>query len=286
MSRKILSVGGRSISSRTWPEGTSPALGVDVGGTSVKVGIVDVARGSVLRAARVPTPQPARIDDVVGAVAEAIAAVAADWAGDPLDTLPLGIGLSGDVRDGRHTSGVNLHPSWVGAPARDLLEARLGRGVTILNDADAAGLAEARYGAAAGILGVVVVLTFGTGIGSAILHDGRLAPNSGLGQFPFHGEDVEQLLSAVARERRGIGWREWAGELSEFLGLVDRMLRPDLLIVGGGVSEAWPEYEALLRSPCPVRRATLGSAAGVVGAAAAAAFPDGFPLPTASSQGG
>jgi polyphosphate glucokinase len=210
------------------------------------------------------------MDAVVEVVAKALDAVAAEGSGGPLAALPLGIGLSGDVRDGRHTSGVNLHPSWVGAPARDLLEARLGRSVTILNDADAAGLAEARYGAAAGISGVVVVLTFGTGIGSAILHDGRLVPNSGLGELPFHGEGAEHLLSAIARERRGISWREWASELSEFLGLVDGILRPDLVIVGGGASEAWPEFEAFLRTPYPVVRATLGNSAGVVGAAAAA----------------
>ena len=267
-------------------EGSVPrAIGVDLGGTTVKAGVVDLLRGVVLDVVRVPTPVPQRIDDVIETVAAAMGQLGDRQVGAGFDGLPLGLGLSGDVRDGRHTTGVNYDPSWVGAPALDLLEARLGRQAWILNDADAAGIGEARYGAAAGVRGVVLVLTFGTFIGSAILLDGRLLRNSGLGQFPFRGQDVEVTLSAVARERRGISWEQWAREVNEFLGLVDGMLRPELIVVGGGGSEGWPLYGHLLEASCPVARAGLGSLSGVVGAAAAAAFAGDLGLPLRPSSG-
>jgi polyphosphate glucokinase len=251
------------------------ALGVDVGGTMVKAGVVDLTAGTVVgKGQRLATPQPPTIDAVIGTVAEAVARLGARAFDDP-GGLPLGIGLSGDVRDGTHTTGVNLDPSWVGAPARSLLEEALRRAVRIINDADAAGIAEMRYGAGRGINGVVVMLTFGTGIGSAVFVDGHLLPNSGFGQFPFHGTDVELLLSAVARERRGLSWIEWASELNEFLRILDGMLRPDQVIVGGGASEAWQEYAHLVGTAPRVVRAQLGNAAGIVGAAAYGS--DGFP---------
>src|SRR4051794_27729523 len=154
------------------------AIGIDVGGTSIKGARVDLDTGGTLGPiARLATPDPADIDGCVAVVARVAAAVQAGPGDDP--ALPIGVALSGDVRDGRHTTGVNLHGSWVGAPARDLLEAAIGRSVVIVNDADAAGVGEATWGAAAGIAGVVLVLTFGTGIGSAVLLDGRVLPNSG-----------------------------------------------------------------------------------------------------------
>lgn len=251
----------------------------------MKAGVVDLIKGDVLEVIRAPTPVPPRIDDVIETVAAALDLLGGRHVGEGFGDLPLGLGLPGDVRDGRHTSGVNIDPSWVGAPALDLVEARLGRPAWILNDADAAGIGEVRYGAAVGVRGVVLVLTFGTFIGSAILLDGRLLPNSGLGQFPFRGEDVEVNLSAVARERRGISWEQWAGEVNEFLGLVDGMLRPELIVMGGGGSEAWQVYADLLHTSCPVARAGLGSASGIVGAAAAAAFAEELGLPSRSPAG-
>ncbi len=213
---------------------------------------------------RLRTPDPARIDDVVRVVAN-VARRLTTGAGE--ESLPMGVALSGDVRDGRHTTGVNLHDSWVGAPARDLLETALGRGVVILNDADAAAVGEVTHGAAVGVRGVVVVLTFGTGIGSGILLDGRLLPNSGFGQLPFQGLPVEQLLSAVARERRGLSWADWAADVSTYVEAIDLLLRPDLFVVGGGVVNAWAEFRDLLRAPCPLVPAALGDRAGILGAA-------------------
>jgi len=245
------------------------AVGVDVGGTVVKAGEVDLSSGALVGSAqRLATPHPAQVDAVVGTVSDALGLLQEAHADLDFGKLAVGVGLSGDVRDGDHTSGVNLDPSWIGAPARRLLEARLQRSVRIINDADAAGIGEIRYGAGRGVSGVIVLLTFGTGIGSAVFHDGRLLPNSGFGQFPFRGADVEVRLSAAARERRRLTWRDWASELNDFLTHVDGMLRPDLLIVGGGASEAWPEYSHYLRPSLRVVRAALGNAAGMVGAAA------------------
>lgn len=246
------------------------AVGIDVGGTSVKGCAVDPSSGRLLATTvRLATPDPARIGDVIEVVARVVNAVVGD---DPiLRIAPLGVALSGDVRDGVHTSGINLHDSWVGAPAHALLERHLERPVTILNDADAAGIAEARFGAARGTSGVVVMLTFGTGIGSAIMVDGRHLPNTGLGQIPFRGQPAERTLSAVARERRGVSWQRWAAEASSYLALVDELLRPDLMILGGGLLGSAPSFWDLLDVACEIRPAQLRNEAGIVGAAVVAA---------------
>jgi polyphosphate glucokinase len=273
MSRIILMLGVQSQVVAGVPTSQSLlAVGVDVGGTAVKAGKVDLSSGTLVGSPqRLATPRPALVGDVLDTASDAVRLLEQAHGDREFVNLAIGVGLSGDVRDGEHTSGVNLDPSWVGAPARRLLEARLGRSVRIVNDADAAGIGEIRYGAGRGVRGVVVLLTFGTGVGSAIFHDGRLLPNSGFGQFPFHGGDVELSLSAAARERRRISWQQWARELNDFLACVDGMLRPDLIILGGGASEAWPEYAHNLRPSPPVVRAALGNLAGVVGAAAFAA---------------
>lgn len=245
------------------------AVGVDVGGTSVKGGAVDLTLGRLAGPLiRHETPAGAHVDDVVPVIARVVEGVTA---AAPPGVGPVGVALSGDVRDGRHTSGVNLHDSWIGAPARDLIEAATGGPVAILNDADAAALGEARYGAAADVRGVVLLLTFGTGIGSGILTSGHLVPNTGMGQLPFRGVPVERLLSAVARERRGETWAAWARDVSEYLSVLDLLLRPDRIVIGGGIVNAWDRFGDALRVPCEVVPATLGETAGIVGAAVYAA---------------
>jgi polyphosphate glucokinase len=244
------------------------AIGVDVGGTSVKGGVMSLANGEAVGSiVRLATPQPPSVHAVVSVVAS-IAATLAGQAGQPL--LPIGVALSGDVRDGRHTTGVNLDDTWVDAPARDLLETAIGRDVVILNDADAAAVGEVTFGAARDVPAVVVVLTFGTGIGSALILNGQVLPNSGLGQLPYRGVPAELLLSAVNRERRGQSWRGWAADVSEYLATLDLLLRPDLFVLGGGVVNAYAEFRDLLRSPCPLVPAALGDRAGILGAALAA----------------
>lgn len=245
------------------------AIGIDVGGTGIKGALVSLRTGALLGPiVRLTTPDPAHVEPCVSAIAEVARTLQAQ-AGP--QALPMGVALSGDVRDGRHTSGVNLHDSWVGAPALDLLQAAAGRQMAILNDADAAGLGEATWGAAAGVPGVVVVLTFGTGIGSAILLDGRMLPNSGFGQLPFHGRPAELLLSAVSRERRGISWARWAADVSAFLALVDELLHPERIVMGGGVIAARDRFWHLLQPTCALVPAGLGPEAGIIGAARFAA---------------
>ncbi len=246
---------------------TTWAMGIDVGGTSVKGALLDSAQRPLVPIVRLATPSPARVGEVVSVIAEVAARLMTSTEGP----LPIGVALSGDVRDGQHTTGVNLHPSWVGAPARSLIEAALGRPVAICNDADAAAVGEATRGAAAGVSGVVVVLTFGTGIGSGILLDGRLLPNSGLGQLSFRGRPAERSISAVARERRGQTWAAWAAEATRYLEAVDLLLRPDLIVLGGGIVNAFDAFRDQLTPPCPLVPAALGDLAGIVGAALVAA---------------
>lgn len=272
---------------RAHPEPTRTrdlGLGVDVGGTGVKGGLVDLTSGAMVgEVVRLATPEPAVIDDVVPVIAQVIRALQASLpaAASGPRAVPLGVALSGDVRDGLHTSGVNLHDSWVDAPARHMLEQAVGRDLRILNDADAAALGEQRFGAAAGVGGLVMVLTFGTGIGSGILVDGRLVPNSGFGQLPFRNVRAELLISAVQRERRGLSWSAWASEVSDYLAVVDELLRPDLLVIGGGIVAARETFWDELRFPCPTVPAVLGNTAGIVGAAwfaGAAARADAAPM--------
>lgn len=256
------------ISSHTGGPHGGVALGVDVGGTSVKGALVDPGTGRLVHpVVRLPTPAGAHVDAVVPVIAR----VAERALAMAPAVSAIGVALSGDVHDGQHTVGVNLHESWVGAPARDRIEAAIDRSVVILNDADAAAVGEARFGAAEGVPGVIVLLTFGTGIGSGLLCDGRLVPNTGFGQLPFRGQPVERVLSAVERERQGRPWSAWAADVSEYLTIVELLLRPDRMIIGGGIVNAWDRFADALDVPCEVVPAQLGDAAGIVGAASYAA---------------
>lgn len=242
------------------------AIGIDVGGTSVKGALVGTESGRLLAHRRRRTPAPPTVSSVVELIGELVEELATD-----APAAPVGVGLSSDVLDGRHTSGVSLDPSWIGAPALDLIEARLGRSCVVANDADVAALAEARLGAARDIPGVVVMLTFGTGIGSGIIADGRLVPNSGLGQLRLGGRPAELTLSAVARERSGMTWAAWAAAVSAFLAEIDELLRPRRFVIGGGVVGSWEHVAPLLDVAVPVVPAAFGPEAGVVGAAVLAA---------------
>jgi len=175
------------------------------------------------------------------------------------------------VKYGRLKTAANIDPSWIDAPAEELISARLGRPVLILNDADAAGLAELTYGAGVGSEGTVLLLTIGTGIGSALFVDGRLVPNTEFGHLEFHCRGAETLLSGAARERRGLGWKAWARQFSEFLAALELYVSPDLIILGGGVSKVMGKYEKHLRCRAPIVPARLLNTAGIVGAAMAGA---------------
>jgi polyphosphate glucokinase len=241
------------------------ALGVDVGGSSIKYAPVNVGIGKVLtELSSVPTPAQAEaMLNSISALANAL-----------LPHGPLGIALPSVILGGVVHTAANLDPALLGTNVEAGLRKRLGRPVALLNDADAAGLAELRWGAARGVRGTVMVLTFGTGIGSALFTDGRLVPNTELGHMEVDGFEGEQRASARARAAEGLDWPQWAERVNRYLDAINRLFWPELIVIGGGISENFPQYSPLLRSRAPLRAATLGASAGVVGAAMAVAGRD------------
>jgi polyphosphate glucokinase len=241
------------------------ALGVDVGGSSIKYAPVNIGAGKVLtELGSVPTPTQAE------AMLKSIAALANALLPDG----PVGIALPSVVHAGVVHTAANLDPALLGMDVEAALRKRLGRPVTLLNDADAAGLAELRWGAARGVRGTVMVLTFGTGIGSALFTDGRLVPNTELGHMEVDGFEAEQRASARARSEEGLDFPQWAERVNRYLDAINRLFWPEVIVIGGGISENYPQFAPLLRSRAPLRAATLGASAGVVGAAMAATGRD------------
>lgn len=235
-------------------------IGVDIGGSGIKAGIVNPRRGELIgERVRVETPQPAVPEAVVTATAELVASLGPD-AG------PVGIGLPGAIVGGQVMTAANIDPQWLGVHAAEAFSEAIGRSCVVLNDADAAGLAEMRFGEGRGVMGVVLVLTLGTGIGSALFVDGQLVPNTEFGHIEIRGKDGERRASAGARERKGLSFAHWAPILNEYLDRVDRLVWPDLIILGGGVSRKADKFIPLLDVRPPVVAAALRNQAGVIGA--------------------
>jgi len=242
----------------------SGAFGIDVGGSSIKYGTVDTGSGRLLTAlGSIPTPSPADAPALVTAIAELSRTSGPD--------MPVGVALPSVVRSGIAWTAANLHPSLIGVDIQGLLRAAIGQPVTCLNDADAAGLAEMRWGAARGARGTVMVLTFGTGIGSALFVDGRLLPNTELGHLEVGGAEGEQRASARVRSEEGLDWAQWSERVNAYLHAINVLFWPELIVIGGGVSEQYAEFGPLLQSRAALAPARLGAAAGVVGAAMAVA---------------
>ena len=249
-------------------------IGIDVGGTGMKGGLVRLGSGpkaGTLRGDRfrIPTPQPAMPEPV----AATLAAITAELDGRekaPKPSAPLGVCFPSIVKDGVCLSANNIDHSWIGTDLRGTFEEHLRRPVTVVNDADAAGLAEARYGAGRGVRGLVHVITLGTGIGGAMIHDGVLVPNFEVGSLELDGVMAESRASAKARERDQLSWAEYAERLQRFFSHVERIFSPDLFIVGGGISKRPNDYLPLLRLRTPIVPAQLQNNAGIVGAALAA----------------
>jgi polyphosphate glucokinase len=240
-------------------------IGVDVGGSGVKAGVVDVDEGALVSdRMRVDTPEPSTPDAVARAVAELVSQLEAPG--------PVGIGFPSVIRQGWVATANNIDPSWIGVNALELFERTIAREIRLLNDADAAGLAEARYGAAKGVDGKVLVLTFGTGIGSALLVDGNLVPNVELGQLELNGvRPAEKRYSAKSRRAEDLEWDEWGRRAREFIVLVNEVFTPDLIVIGGGISKFWDEYaEHVTFDDVKTVQAALVNNAGIVGAAARA----------------
>jgi polyphosphate glucokinase len=238
-------------------------LGIDIGASAVKGALVDLDAGDLASdRLRIPLPERAKPEDVLGAVAKIVDHFG--WDG------PVGCGFPGVVRHGKVETAANLDPSWVGMDLREALAREIACPVTVLNDADAAGLAEVRYGAGKGRRGVVLVLTLGTGIGSSLFVDGRLVPNTEFGHLEIEGRTAEQRASDRAREKEDLSWKKWAERLDRVLDRMNLHLWPDLVILGGGVSKRHEKFLPLLTTKLEVVPAALRNRAGIVGAALAA----------------
>jgi polyphosphate glucokinase len=252
---------------------TEVGLGIDVGGTGVKAALVELVGGELLTSrVKLLTPDPATPEAVAATIREVVDLVGAEHA-LPAD-VPVGCGLPGPIKGGKLMLAANLDRGWVGVAADQLVAEALGRRVHVINDADAAGVAEMTIGAGRGEMGTVLLLTLGTGIGSALFHGGRLVPNTEFGHVQFTGRDAETLVGGAARKRRHLGWPAWAREFNEYLELLEKYLWPDLIILGGGVSKSMDKYAEMLKSRAPIVAAKFLNIAGIIGAAMAAAEAD------------
>lgn len=233
-------------------------LGIDIGGSGIKGAPVDTEAGELIAdRLRIPTPEPSEPD----AVAEVVAEIVRHFSWDG----PVGITFPGVVVDGVVRSAANVDRSWIGTDA-----ARLFGGATVLNDADAAGLAEMRFGRGKGQRGTVLMLTFGTGIGSALFRDGVLVPNTELGHLELNGKDAEHRAAARVREEHDLSWEKWAERVERYLKHVEMLFSPSLIVIGGGVSKKADKFLPRIHLDTPVVPAELQNEAGIIGAAHAA----------------
>lgn len=239
-------------------------FGVDVGGSGVKGGIVDLDTGQLIgERFKLPTPQPSTPDSVAKTIAEVVEKFG--WEGG------LGVTYPGVVTDGIVRTAANVDKGWIGTNAQEVISAALGgRKITVLNDADAAGLAEEKFGAGKDNTGVIVLLTFGTGIGSAVIHNGVLLPNTEFGHLEVGGKEAEHRAASSIKEAKGWSYERWTKEVTKVLIAVENAIWPDLFIAGGGISRKADKWIPLLENRTPVVAAALQNEAGIVGAAMAA----------------
>ncbi|MFC6154755.1 polyphosphate--glucose phosphotransferase [Nocardioides yefusunii] len=241
-------------------------IGIDFGGTGIKGAAVDLATGELAGPKRrLDTPRVSTPDAVLAVFREVLEF-------NPRVDGPVGITVPGIVADGVIGRAPNIHPDWVGLDAAAFLTEGLQREVSLINDADAAALAEHRYGAAAGRNGTVLVTTLGTGIGAGLLRDGVLVPNVEVGHIPMHGTEAEKWASTSARELVNLSWTQWAERLTEVYGLFERIFTPDLIVVGGGVSKAHEKFLPHVEVTTEIVPATLRNRAGIVGCALLTTF--------------
>ena len=238
------------------------ALGLDIGGTGIKGAPVDTTSGELLAERfRLLTPQPATPQAVAGTLTKVAAHF--HWQG------PIGCGFPAVIRAGVAHTAANVDAAWVGTDARELFSAATGCRCAVANDADVAGLAEMRFGAGQGCAGVVLVVTLGTGIGSALFSAGQLVPNTELGHIELKGMEAEHWAAESAREREELSWKKWAKRVDQFLQRMQDYFWPDLIIVGGGVSKKHEKFLPLLKVATKVVPAQLRNEAGIVGGALA-----------------
>lgn len=239
------------------------AIGIDVGGTGIKGALVNVGTGELVsERIKYPTPEGGAPEDIFGVIATIVADL-----GPAGNDVPLGVCVPAVVKNGVTLTASNISDQWLELPAEQMLEQHLGRPLVFLNDADAAGVAEAHFGAAVGQPGLVILTTLGTGIGSALIQDGVLIPNTELGHLELDGQVIEKVASAIARQKLGLEWEEWAAILQRYYTHLYRLFSPDLFLVGGGVSKAPENFLPYICLPVPIRTAGLLNNAGIMGVA-------------------
>jgi polyphosphate glucokinase len=258
-----------AIGGQVDPGNRRVGIGVDVGGSGIKAAAVDLDTGELIGLRhRVPTPQPSTPAAVVASIARVVRKIANEVRLEA--SAPVGVGFPAVVIDGVTKSAANVDPGWVDFDADRAMERVLKRPVHLVNDADAAGVAEMRFGAGVGERGTVFLITLGTGTGSALFYQGRLVPNLELGHMEIRGRDAERRSAAAARIRRGISWKAWAADLDEHLLAIEKLFSPHLFILGGGVSKRADLFIPRLTVRARVVPAKLRNDAGIVGAAMAA----------------
>ncbi|MEF2977933.1 polyphosphate--glucose phosphotransferase [Subtercola sp. YIM 133946] len=262
-------------SADTTPAGSSSdtkatiAIGIDIGGTGIKGAIVNTETGELLSdRVKIPTPEGGKPKDVIDTVEQLLAQLK-----DAPADAPIGIDFPAVVQQGRTMSAANVSKKWIGLDAEKLFEDGLKRDITFVNDADAAGYAEVRFGAAKGKNGLIIMTTLGTGIGTALIYNGVLIPNAELGHIQIDGGDYEKKASYAAKERDELSWTHWAARLQTYYSELENLLWPDLFIVGGGVSKSYEEFLPMVSIRTPLVVATLRNNAGILGAASLAVQP-------------
>jgi polyphosphate glucokinase len=235
-------------------------LGIDIGGSGIKGAIVDTSSGSMLtNRVRMPTPQPSTPNQVAHVMAQIVRQF--DWQG------PIGCGFPAIVQHGVVRSAANIDPTWIGVDAADLFSRETGYPVKVFNDADAAGMAEIRFGVGKDMQGTVIVITIGTGLGTALFVDGKLVPNLELGHIEIRGKDAEKRASDAARQRKKLSWKSWAKSFDEYLKRLVELVNPDLIVLGGGASRKIDRFLPHLTVTTPVVQAQFLNEAGIIGAA-------------------
>jgi polyphosphate glucokinase len=237
-------------------------FGIDIGGSGVKGALVDLKTGELAsRRVRIPTPEnstPTVIVDIIGKIVDELQVP---------EGVPVGVAFPGPIKNGIVTYIANLDQTWLNTNIHDLIKERLGRDASVINDADAAGYGEAQYGAARGEQGLVFATTQGTGIGAAFIYKGVLIPGCELGHIEINGHDAETRAAASVRDRENLTWAEWAARLQAYYATIEHLFSPDVIIIGGGVSEKADKFIPLLNLKAKVVPATLRNLAGIVGAA-------------------